>query len=142
MTGEATIRASLAIRGGDADPLNYSGKPEQFTGDVSVGVGPTPGVITATVAGVSADFSALTTPAYCRLMNLDSTNFVSYGIWDGSTFYPLGEILAGETYVLRLSRDLAEEFGTGTGTTGTAVNSLMFKADTASVSVLVEAFDA
>ncbi len=75
-------------------------------------------------------------------MNQDSTNFVEFGIWDGTSFYPVGRLLAGESYVLRLSPNLGEEYGTGTGTTGEGINTLRFKADTASVNVLVEAFEA
>ncbi|MDB4786219.1 hypothetical protein OAG36_00645 [bacterium] len=140
MADEAQIRTSLQIVN-TTTKLEYRSAPTAFTGDVTASKGPVPGAFSATLDGVDADFSELTTPAYCRMMNLDATNFVTYGIWDDVTFYPLGEILPGESYVIRISRDLTEEFGTGTGTTGTAINTLRFKADTAAVNVLVEAFE-
>lgn len=141
MSNEATIRSSLSIVKGN---LDYSSKPSTFNADVAGTKGPCPGAFTATVAGTDCDFSQLTQPALCRIQNLDSTNYVTYGIWDpeNSKFFPLGEVLAGETYVLRLSRDIQEEYMTGTGTTGANTNRLRFKADTASVEVLVEAFEA
>lgn len=141
MADEATIRSSLLVR---CDTLNYQSYPTSFQADVAGEKGPTPGAITVTTEGTSVDLSELTTPGLCRIMNLDATNYATYGIWDpeNDTFFPLGELLPGETYVLRLSRDLQEEFGTGTGTTGADTNRLRFKADTASVVVLVEAFEA
>lgn len=145
MSGEAQIRSSLQItkKTGAVEQINYQGKPTSFNADVAGTKGPVPGAVTATVAGTDVDFSQLTTPTLCRLQNQDATNFVEYGVWDpeGNTFYPLGELLPGETYVLRLSRNLQQEFGTGTGTTGAETNRLRLKADTASVNVLVEAFE-
>lgn len=143
MADEASIRSSLQITKGE---IEYRSNPTQFLADVTGSKGPTPGAVTVTTAGTDIDFSELTTPALCRIQNQDSTNFVEYGIWDpeGNTFYSLGEILPGETYVLRLSRFLQEEFGTaaGTGTTGADTNRLRFKAQVASINVLVEAFEA
>ncbi len=145
MADEATVRSSLQVlkKSGTTELINHSTKPTTFKADVAGTKGPVPGAIDVTVEGTSIDFSELTTPGLCRIMNQDATNFVTYGIWDpeGSTFYPLGEILPGETYVLRLSRDMQWELGTGTGTTGAETNRLRFKADTATVSVLVEAFE-
>lgn len=143
MADEVSIRNSLQI---SDSPMDYRSQPTQFLGDIAATdpKGPCPGSFTATVAGTDCDLSELTTPGYCRFQNQDDTNFVTFGIWDpeGEVFYPLGEILPGETYVLRLSRDLAWEFGTGTGTTGAETNRLRFKADTAPLNVLVEAFEA
>lgn len=141
MADEAQVRSSLQIKKGAID---YSSKPTVFNADVTGTDGPTPGAITATVEGTDVDLSQLTTPALCRIQNLDATNFVTVGVWDpeNNTFFPVDEILAGETYVRRLSRDLQEEFQTGTGTIGADTNRLRIKADTASVNVLVEAFEA
>lgn len=140
MSNEASIKSSLSIVAGN---VQYSSKPTAFNADVTGRKGPCPGAFAVTTAGVDCDFSELTTPGLCRIVNLDPTNFVTFGIWDpeGARFYPLGEVLAGETYVLRLSRDIQEEYGTGTGTLGANTNRLRFKADTASVSVSVEAFE-
>lgn len=141
MANEATVTSRLTIQKGY---LDYMSRPGQFQATVTGTKGPVPGALEATTAGVSVDFSELTTPALCRLMNLDTTNFVEYGIWDpeGGVFYPLGELLPGESYVLRLSRNLNEEYGTGAGTVGANTNRLRLKADTAACQVMVEAFEA
>lgn len=146
MTDDATIRGSMQIRKG-TDPvlLDYISRPTAFTADVTGTKGPSPGAITvATAPGTDVDLSELTTPALCRIMNLDDENFVEVGIWDPeiSTFYPIDEILPGETYIRRLSRNLAQEYGTGTGTTGAETNRLRLRADTAACDVLIEAFEA
>jgi len=140
---DVTITASMYIK---KEKLEYQSKPTAFTGSIATSnpKGPVPGAIQVTLEGVSIDLSELTTPGYCRIINLDDTNFLEYGIWDpeGATFYPLGEVLAGESYPLRLSRNLQQEYGTGTGTTGANTNRLRLKADTAALNASVEAFEA
>lgn len=143
MSREAIVRSSLIIRTGN---LDYRSNPTGFVADVAGINGPTPGAITVPVEGVDVDFSQLTAfGGLCRLANLDDTNFLTWGIHDPETdlFYPVGKVLAGETYVLRLADDLEQELGTGsgTGTAGPSTNRLRLKADTASVVALVEAFD-
>lgn len=141
MADEARIVSSLYIK---TSPLVYQSQPTAFTADVSGCKGPVPGAILVSTAGTSVAFGELTTPALCRIMNLDDANFIEFGVWepDTGTFYPLGEVLAGETYVLRLSRNLASQYGTGTGTTGADTASLRLRADTAACNVVVEAFEA
>lgn len=145
MAGEAQIRSSLQIlkKTGAITQINYQSRPTSFKANVAGTKGPSPGAVTVTVAGTDIDFSELTDPGLCHLHNQDAVNFVEYGVWDpeGNTFYPLGELLPGEAFPLRLSRNLQQEFGTGTGTSGADTNRLRLKADTASVSVLVEAFE-
>ena len=139
MADEATISASLTIRKGD----NQFRQQRTFRADVALFKGPSPGAITVTTDGVDVDLSQLSQPGLCVLTNLDATNYVEYGIRepDTSTFYPLGEILPGESYVVRLSRNLQEEYlGTGTSTSS-PTNFLHLKANGASVNVDVSAFD-
>jgi hypothetical protein len=138
MSDEATFRSELNIL---KDNLNYRSNPNDFRADVAIGKGPVPGAFTASVTGTDVDFSELMLPALCRIMNLDVTNFIEYGIWDGANFDPLGEVLPGEAYILRLSRNLRFEYGAGTGTVG-VVNKLRVRSDTAACYVIVEAFDA
>lgn len=140
MANEATVHSSLLIKKTNVD---YQGRPSSFTALVTGAKGPTPGAVSVSTAGTDIDFSELTQPALCRFQNLDATNFVEWGIWDpeNTKFFPLGEILPGESYVIRLSRNIQEEFDTGTGTTGANTNRLRFKADTAAVDALVEAFE-
>jgi hypothetical protein len=132
MADEASIRSSLQISKGN---LEYQSKPTQFNVDVSGTDGPTPGAVSIATAGTDIDLSELTTPGLCRLMNLDATNYVEYGIWDGTTFHELGEIGPGETYVLKLSRNIGDGVGTD-------YENLRLKANTAACVVIVEAFEA
>ena len=138
-----SIRTSLQLVIGN---LTYQSQPQAFTPADPVNVlGPTPGAVVVPVTGVDIDLSQLVQPGLCRIMNIDDTNFVTYGIWDAdnSALYPLGELLPAESYIIRLSRQLGEKeaAGTGTGATNTLPCTLRFKADSDSVNILVEAFD-
>jgi hypothetical protein len=148
MSGEAQLQVSLQINKNDADGVvQYRSYPTQFTADVDGAMGPTPGAFLASIYGTDVDLSELTTPGLCRISNQDPANYVTFGTCDPETdkFYPLGEILPGEFYLLRLSRWLGQEYagsGTGTGTSGAKTNTLRFVAHTAACVVLVEAFEA
>lgn len=142
MASEIQVRVGLGIR---KDNLQYQSQPQAFNADMvtSTPKGPVPGAFSVSVDGTACDLSQLTTPGFAKIQNLDSTNYVEYGIRDVSSnlFYPLGELLPGEVYVLRFSRNLLEEYDSpGTGTTG-PVNQLWFKANTAACVVTVEAFE-
>lgn len=144
MANEATVQAGLQVfKGTDPIQIQYLSRPGSFVADVAGAKGPVPGAFTATLAGTDVDFSELTQPGLALFKNLDATNFVTWGIWDPeiSKFYPIGEILPGEFYPIRLSRLLTGELGTGAGTTGPNTNTLRFKADTAPLDVSVEAFE-
>jgi hypothetical protein len=135
---EAVVTSQLVINKGH---IVYQSQPGSFTADVSGTNGPTPGAVTATVAGTVVSLAQLANPGLCRVMNIDATNFVTVGVDDGARFFPLMELLPGESYVFRLSRYLNEEFtDTGTGTNADA-NFLMVKANTAACVVVVEAFE-
>lgn len=136
MASEARLNIGLQISKGN---LQFRSNPTAFTANVSGTKGPVPGAITVAVTGTNVNFSELTTPGLCRITNLDSTNFVTYGVYDGASFFPLGEILPGEFYLLRLSRYLNEEF-VGTGTNADA-NQFRLMANGAACNVLVEAFE-
>lgn len=125
MANEATITAQLRI---DKNNVKYNSPNSTFQGDVTGKDGPVPGAISVTTSGTDISFSELTTPGYVEFRSLedDGGNFVEFGIWDGATFHELGELLPGENYILRLSRNM----------TG-----LRFKADTAAVNVFIGAFE-
>lgn len=139
MANEARLQISLQIA---ADNVQYNSLPTSFTATVTGRKGPTPGALTVPVAGVNVDLSQLTVPGLCRLQNQDATNFVTVGIYDEATnrFHPIEEILPGESYVVRLSRELGYEYGTA----GTAADRdhLHLRASIAPCVVLVEAFEA
>ena len=137
MSNEATVRGSLQI---STTNLKYRSYPTSFQADVSGEVGPTPGAFSASTDGTDVDLTELTTPGLAIIKNLDATNYVEVGIWDGLEFYPLIEIGPGEQYPVKLSRNIGNSYGTGTGTLG-ADTSMRIKADTAACVVVVEAFE-
>jgi hypothetical protein len=69
---------------------------------------------------------------------------VIVGIWDGTEFYPMMDLLPGEFYLIRLSRYLGRSFdnGVGTGTYDSGTYSLMVKGEGADCVCSVEAFEA
>lgn len=145
MANEGQARFSIYIKkGSDPVQIEYSPRPTAFNFDVAGAKGPVPGAFTAEFpGGTDVDFSELTQPGMCRIANLDSTNFVTWGAYDpeNQLFFPIGEILPGEFYPIRLSRLLAWEFGTGAGTVGPETNRLRIRPSVADCEVLVEAFE-
>lgn len=141
----AQIRSSMVLRNGN---LNYSSSPGGgFNGTISTQSGPSPGAFTATLVGTDANLSALSKMGgYAYLGNYDLVNYVTVGIYDPVThhFYPILELQPGEFYVMRLSRWLGEELGSGAGSGTDVVGmgaTLRFKANGASCQVLLEAFN-
>jgi hypothetical protein len=138
MADEATLQFSMQILNGN---LNYRSHPISFVADVTGAKGPVPGAVAADITGTSIDFSELTIPAWCRIYNLDETNYVTVGILDpDGDFYPLMEVLPGEFQIIRLSRALGQSWGAGTATTDSGCT-LTIQADTAACNVIVEAFE-
>ena len=140
----AQIRSSLTLRNNN---LNYQSTPSGFNGILNTSVGPTPGAFLASLSGTDANLSALTQMGgYAFIGNYDVTNYVTVGIYDPLThgFYPMLELMPGEYYVVRLSRWLTEELGSGAGS-GTDVEgtgkTLRFKANGSPCYVLLEAFN-
>ena len=144
MANEVRVQSSLTIKGGNAGNLSYQSQPTSYNGNISAGDGPTPGVVTASQSGTVVNISAVGTPGYCRMMNLDASNNVEVGVYDPDTneFYPLLEFPPGLSLVLYLSQFLGSEFGTagtGTGTSGSGVQ-LMVKGVGGTCLFIVEAF--
>ena len=140
MANEARIFAGLQILVGHEQ---YRSLPQSFQADVSTAKGPTPGAISVPLAGVAVDLSALTLPGLCRIANLDTTNYIEYGIYDPETvrFYPIGEVKAGEFYVFCFSRNFSTEYGSGTGTAGPETNQFYVKAYGGACNIIVEVFE-
>src|SRR5262245_58703717 len=141
MAGEATVMSSLQLRKGK---VNWRTPNSSFRATiVGNAKGPVPGAITVPTSGINIDLSGLTTPGLCEITNYDASNYVEYGIRDPDSgrFFPIHEILPGETYVVRLSRNLRQEYtGTGTGT-GPANNTFHFKANGDDCDVFIGAFE-
>lgn len=136
MANEATVRNSMLIRKG---PLFYNSQPTSFQNSITIGAGPSPGLVIATVVGTVIDLSKLVSPGLCRISNLDVTRLIKVGLYDTLKFRPIMDVFPNEFYVIKLA-SLEEEDGPGTGTTGTT-DQLMVRAYGANCRVLVEAFD-
>lgn len=142
MAGEVRIKCSMEI---SKDNVKHKTFPLDFTADMTGAKGPTPGAFTAALAGTRVDLSELDTPGLCKITNLDTVNVVQWGVFDGSEFYPLGELLPGEFYIFRLSRFLGRSMGSGVAGTGTydlGTYDMMVKSMVAACNVCVEAFEA
>lgn len=142
----ATARAGISVvKGTDGSGVNYRTPKPSFSFSISGSNGPTPGSILIATSGTDISFAQLSEyGGYCEITHLgnDETNFVTYGIFDGSRFYPFGEIKAGQTSTFFLSRFFPGEFGTtGTGTLNTDANTLRMYAWSAPVRVFIGAFD-
>ena len=138
MADEATIRASLQISKGN---VSYRSYPDNFTADVAGEKGPSPGAVTVSDEGTDVDLSEITNPGFCRIYNQGSTTLV-IGVWDGTAFHALQDVLTGEHYIVRLSQFVGDQFGTATSTatTGTG-NTLRIKSIGGSGTALVEVFE-
>ncbi len=138
MSNEARVQISLYITKGN---LRYQSQPTSYAANVSTAKGPTPGVLAVPTSGVDVSFAQLNYPGLCWIQNLDNTNYVEWGVHDGTLFHPVGRLLPGELTCFRLSANLGEEeSATGTGTTG-PVNTFFLKANLATCEVRVDAFE-
>lgn len=143
MASEANVRSSLIIAI-PANNLKYQSNPTDFQENVSVANGPSPGAVSVSVTGTNIDLSQLSHPGLCYVQNLEDAsvapnNFVTLGVYDGASFFPLIEVRPGKGYVFRLSRYLNEEF-IGTGTNSDA-NQLRAVANERACILKFEAFD-
>lgn len=133
MSNEATIVNQVIVRKIDASgnvQLEYRSTPTSFRMDVTGTIGPAPGAILITTAGVTVDFGGITTPGLLWFGNLGDTNPFDIGIWDpdNSKFFPLAVVHPHRFWALELSPRLNAEYGTGTGTSGASDNRLRVKA--------------
>ena len=124
MANEITVRSSLQVKNGN---LDYRPNSVQFQADQTGAIGPTPGALTVSTAGSPITLSEITTPGMTKIRNIDPTNYVTVGIFDGSTFHEFMELLPGEEYVFRFSRSM----------TG-----LSIAANTADAEIVLEVFEA
>jgi hypothetical protein len=144
MAAEIQVRVSLSINKGN---ISYGPtRPNAFAADFLGNSGPTPGmVVIATSITVINLANLATMGGWCRIENYDQTNFVIIGAYDAdaAVFYPVLDLLPGESIVVRLSRFLTKELtpSAGTGSVDIVASSLAAKADIAPCNLLVEAFD-
>lgn len=140
MAREVNLRISLTIKKGLLDErITYS-----FIGDMAGEKGPSPGVLTIGVGVTIINLSQLATPGPITIINLDTTNFVEWGLYSAADgeFNPVGEILPGEPAGFRLSRYLGTALIPGTGTTPIADTKVFaMKAVGAPCDVIIKAFE-
>lgn len=151
MANEVTVVSSLLILSGK---VQARPQPTTFRADCDplTAKGPTPGAVACSLIGTLIDLSQLTTPGFCRFQNLYNTDngatnaYIEVGIYDQTAavnkFYPLFELMPGETFILRLSRFIGQEFGTAASGTAAAGsdNRLMAKSVNVVQNLLVEAY--
>lgn len=145
MSNEIRTTINFTINKGNT---SYQNRPNNeqtsFTNTATSPKGPSPGAVTIPTYGKDIYFTELVTPGEVFMHNLDSNNYVEYGIYDPQigVFYPLGELLPDGIAKFRFSRNLQEQYaGSGTGTT-TPENYFRLKANGASCVVVIEAFEA
>jgi hypothetical protein len=144
MSNEIRVTASLSVNKGN---LRYQNQGNAFLADMAGNRGQVPGGLTVPAGGRYVSFDDLTSPGWCLITNVetaDSDAYVEWGLYDPSAdqFWPVGELLPGESCVLRLSRNLLEQYeGTGTGTTAPVMHFFM-KAPAGDCNVVVNAFEA
>lgn len=138
MANEIISRCQLIITKGS---MRYVSDLNEFRGDMNgPGEGPFIGATNIPTAGVNIDLSQLTLAGTCRITNQDPTNYVEWGMYDGTYFTPLGELLPGQNAQFRLSRNLGHSYGSGTSMGPTP--HLRFRAHTATCRVKIEVFEA
>lgn len=140
MANEIAVIAKITIV---KDNIRWQNGLQQFNVTMSGSKGPTPDFLVIPTTGKDIYFDQLTEPGFCLLTNLDTANFVEYGLFDTLTnrFHPLGEIPPGTSWPIYLSRNLKEQYtNSGTGTTAPE-SYLRLKANGAACNVRVEAFE-
>lgn len=140
MADEATISVSVNVNNG---LLQYDRSGVSFEADLSAVKAPLPGHVEVDTDGVDVPLTGLTTPGLYLVTNLSTTYRVEVGIRDQSTgnFTPFHEVLPGETFPGRFSRNLRTEFAdTGTASESTN-NHLHLRSYGGTANVRLEVFE-
>ncbi len=150
MANEARVTSSLTVQKRSSDGtvlmIDYQSRPTTFVADVDGDRGPFPGSIPVDENGVEVDFGSTGfSPSLCRIMNQSDTYTVVWGSLNSSSgvFSPIGDLLPGESVVIRLSQFLFQTiYAAGTGTApGGDTTGLYLKALDGTANALVEAFE-
>lgn len=138
MSYEANVTVSLFVRTGQInDRWQHTFRPT-----VTGAKGPVPGTITISQSGTDVDLSGLVNPGLAWLKNLSSDYTVSYGTYDPDTltYRPVGKLLPGEAFPIRLAGELMSSESTGTGT-GAGNATLRMKAYGGAANVFIGAYE-
>jgi hypothetical protein len=86
--------------------VNNSGFVDDFNSGrltfTQVAVGADAGTVSVTTSEGNLSLANLTTNGFLILKNLDSTNFIDYGLDDSGTMKACGRLLAGEVNFIRV----------------------------------------
>ncbi len=140
MANEVVLNMGLRIKSGF---LEYNSTPSSVQQDMdsATAKGPYPGARTIATTGTDELFAELDTPGLCWLHNLDTVNWVDYGIRSGTEFRVLGRVRPGKCALFEFSPDMMEtHYTTGTGSTGD-VNVFHMRANDAPVRLRIDCFE-
>lgn len=104
MANEIQVQIAVQVNnpssgGGFVDQKSYSAQLTQNT----LGVFDEIPTVPTTAGGTAYTFTNLATPGWAFLQNLDSTNYVDFGVQVAATFYPFLRLNPSECALLRLS---------------------------------------
>ena len=122
MADEITVVANISVQ---KDSFRHQDADPPVRVDMAGDGGGNPGTVTVTTSEAVLAFTGITTLGYCKIKNLDDTNYVDYGPESGGAMVGCLRLNAGESAVFRLKP----------GVTWRA------QADTASVKLRVLVFD-
>lgn len=124
MANEIKVVSSLECTNGSFKFPKYGGTSQSIT-QTTKGGG-VPGFMVATTAGADVSTTGITNVGLTYVKNLSLTNFITYGVKTGGTYYPFGRILPGEEYTFRLDKAVIP-----------STHTFHVKADTANCDIMV-----
>ena len=99
MANEITLTVGLQLVNGNLR-VQFPQVASQYTQTTS---GLSDQVLSIGTSEENVSFTDVTTPGVTVLHNLDSTNYVEYGMSDAGTMKTLGKLMPGDKHVLRLA---------------------------------------
>jgi hypothetical protein len=115
MSGQIQVRSSWQVSNGN---LIYQSQPTTFTITQLLALGPTPGVLAATQAGVQVPLTPIVTPGLCLLANIGTTYYFQWGPYlpVQKYFVPVGVVYPGQIWGICLDPYFGQAEGTDPGT--------------------------
>jgi hypothetical protein len=100
LSNEIKVTAALECSNGNFN-LPKQGSSQLLITQTTRGGG-VPGMISAATGGTDVSTTGVTTLGWCRIVNTDPTNYVTYGPKSGGAMIPFGRLKPGEAAVFRL----------------------------------------
>lgn len=97
MSNEIALNMVFRVNNGYTENISLNGN---FTQNTAL---ENKQVVSVPTTATTYTFSNLSTYGWMFLQNLDSTNYVTYGLTESSTYYPFGRMEAGEVALFRLN---------------------------------------